>query len=424
MARLYASIACESWPSISWICARTLCASARLPEIVGSAEAVFTDAKATATKIAVRSVRIAGALLERDRIRAASVRDRAAPRWGPGPSQVAHPSSPGGRLQRSAEPKTAFTIPASQSTNTRTLSMKLLRSALREGALDERRGAFRCRFHGSAAARLRPGRARGRRGRPAGPGSRPEGGFQLARRARHERHARALLAWGAAGSRPDGAGRDRCRAGGARPGAGVRPHAANGGEAGPERLADPARGARPGALPATRERSARRRARRGVARRGVDGAGRHQPRGGPEQPDRRAGARRTAPVRRPQHQARGAGAAARSAGRRGRGEGVRARGSHCEAAELRRRAAPAARLERRADRVDRGAGARRRGADGRDRCDGPGGPAAGAGRSGLGAPGAVQAGHADCDRHRLLDPRADRDRDPDRARAWSPSIRP
>ena len=71
-ARLYDSIACESWPSISWIWASTLWASARFDEIDGSAEAVFTDAKATATKIAVTSVRIAGALLELDRIRAAS----------------------------------------------------------------------------------------------------------------------------------------------------------------------------------------------------------------------------------------------------------------------------------------------------------------------------------------------------------------
>ena len=44
---------------------------------------------------------------------------------------------------------------------------KLLRSAPREGAFDERRGAFRCRFHGLAAARVRSGRARCGRDRSA-----------------------------------------------------------------------------------------------------------------------------------------------------------------------------------------------------------------------------------------------------------------
>src|SRR4051812_25270076 len=106
-----------SWPSISWICASTLCASARLALIDGSAAAVLTDAKATATKIAVRRVRIAGALLELKRIRAASVPVRAAPRWGPGPSQVGHPSRPGGWLPRPTEPKTDSPHPFLQSTN-------------------------------------------------------------------------------------------------------------------------------------------------------------------------------------------------------------------------------------------------------------------------------------------------------------------
>ena len=44
-ARLYASIAWESCESISWIWARTLCASARLEATLGSADADVTEAK-------------------------------------------------------------------------------------------------------------------------------------------------------------------------------------------------------------------------------------------------------------------------------------------------------------------------------------------------------------------------------------------
>ena len=49
---------------------------------------------------------IAGACLVRERVRLTPSRTRAAPRWGPGPSQVAQRSSLSGRQQGSTEPKT------------------------------------------------------------------------------------------------------------------------------------------------------------------------------------------------------------------------------------------------------------------------------------------------------------------------------
>ena len=85
LARLYASTACSSCPSISWICASTLCASACFASI-GSAEAVLTHAKATATKIAVRTVRSAGAVRLLELITGPSARTRQTPRGG----QVRH----------------------------------------------------------------------------------------------------------------------------------------------------------------------------------------------------------------------------------------------------------------------------------------------------------------------------------------------
>ena len=144
----------------AWIWSSTSCAWACFASTLGSAEAVLTDAKATATKIAVRNVRIAGAfrLLELT-TSSPSVRAHGAPGWGPGPSQVGHPSSLSGRRQRSTEPKTGHD-PALRITNNRTCSENLLRSAPREDAFDERCGASRGRFHGLSAGRLGPGRAR------------------------------------------------------------------------------------------------------------------------------------------------------------------------------------------------------------------------------------------------------------------------
>ena len=60
-ARLYDSIANDSCPSISWIWARTLCASACFAEMDGSAAADRTDAKETDTKSAVNTIKISGA---------------------------------------------------------------------------------------------------------------------------------------------------------------------------------------------------------------------------------------------------------------------------------------------------------------------------------------------------------------------------
>ena len=51
-----------------------------------------------------------------------SARTRAATRWGPGPSQVGHPSSHTGWLQRSTEPKTRALAQSSRITNKRTSS--------------------------------------------------------------------------------------------------------------------------------------------------------------------------------------------------------------------------------------------------------------------------------------------------------------
>ena len=167
-ARLYASIACASCPSISWIWARTLSASARFAETDGSAAAVLTDAKATATKSAVSSVRISGACLLLERITRSF---RSNTRGNP---VGARSVTSGGTLAAFSDgcnaqlsQKRRHLPNPYEAQTTRTDTPKLLRSAPRESAFDERCGAFRCRFHGLAAARVRSGRARGRRDRTA-----------------------------------------------------------------------------------------------------------------------------------------------------------------------------------------------------------------------------------------------------------------
>ena len=142
--------------------------------MLGSAAAFLTEAKATATRIAVSNVRIAGAfrLLELT-TSSPSARFHEAPRWGPGPSQVGHPSSLLGQQQGSTEPKTACNC--SHLTNhkqSHIAAEKLLRSAPRGDAFDERCGASRGRFHGLPAGRLGSGRAGCERLRPATPRSR------------------------------------------------------------------------------------------------------------------------------------------------------------------------------------------------------------------------------------------------------------
>ena len=147
----------------------------------------------TATKIAVRSVRIAGAfrLLELTTL-LPSARTYEAPRWEPGPSQVRHPSSLSGQRQGSNKPKTGVNSPAYESQTMTPDGEKLLGCPPREDAFDERCGAPRGRFHGLPAGCLGAGR-------PGCGCLRPEPASGAVARARHlardagvGRHPRAL----------------------------------------------------------------------------------------------------------------------------------------------------------------------------------------------------------------------------------------
>ena len=241
----------------------------------------------------------------------------------------------------------------------RTERSEVLRSAPREGAFDERCGAFRCRFHGLAAARVRSGRARGRRDRRAVAG----GGTAGPSGSLEERAAAATLELYSleaqlGRARTELADIEARRATLARERASARTPA-GGGQAGAAGVAERALRPRPRSLPAVGQRSARRRARRQVARGGARRPRRHQPRGRPEQPDRRAGADGAYAAHGARRRGSRSGTPSWTA--RGRGGGPRgiARGDGGPAPRAHRRAAAAAGSERGAHRGDRGAGARR-----------------------------------------------------------------
>ena len=165
----------------------------------GSAEAVFTHAKATATTIAVRAVRSAGALRLLELIKQPSARTRPAPRWGPGPSQVGHPSRPFGRPQRPTEPKTACPTHVHESQTTTRAAQSCYGPRPRGGRL-RRGGAARLAAVLTASPCWRPFRSRSLPTSPVRAAGGPVPGgpaacrHRLARRARERRDARALRA--------------------------------------------------------------------------------------------------------------------------------------------------------------------------------------------------------------------------------------